>query len=367
MAVTSGFFDAVTPQGGEPDRVYSSKDFGSLFDGIITDGVFKDYPNAEGNFKVSLSSVNGEAIKVFVAPGRAWFNKTWTLNNTTREIELDPPTATAYRRDAIVLRVDARNSKRYNEIYALKGPENPSGNATIPMLTNNNDVHEYLLAVVYVKATKISGISNRSVEITNVVGNTKEYSQAAPYSAAIEPTKATVKSIITSLINQFNAYQETYQIEFDEWFAGIIGELGVLSVEQTVRLSLMIGEIYRTEYVSGRYPYVDAYDRLYLSLDDTGETPEVTINFGYASLPYFPNNRAKQVIVEEHVPYSLLFTFIGDGETTTFTITDSISEILSVTINGEAAYPTISGSSFTFSTAPANNAVIVASARPETE
>jgi hypothetical protein len=77
----------------------------------------------------------------------------------------------------------------------------------------------------------------------------------------------------------------------------IVGELGTLSNEQTVRLALMIGEIYRSDYISGEYPYVDEDGGLWLSASDNGEKPSVDINFGYASLPYAANGRATEVVI----------------------------------------------------------------------
>ena len=121
--------------------------------------------------------------------------------------------------------------------------------------------------------------------------------QSAPYAKPVEPVKSTIDGIIDSLEKEFNAYQKVYQEEFSEWMDSIIGHLGTLSNEQTVRLALMVGEIYRSDYISGEYPYVDEDGGLWLSASDNGEKPSVDINFGYASLPYAANGRATEVVI----------------------------------------------------------------------
>ena len=62
-----GFYNS---KGG--DRKYDAEQFGAMFNGIITDGVFAHYKNA---LKVTAGDGNRELV---VSSGRAWFNGTWT-------------------------------------------------------------------------------------------------------------------------------------------------------------------------------------------------------------------------------------------------------------------------------------------------
>lgn len=298
MALTSGFFKASLVN-DQPDRVYSSEEFGSLFDGVISDGIFKNYKDA---FKVSAGQqVTSEGLKLYVGAGRAWFNKTWTLNSSSSyELTINKPSATYNRLDAIVLDIDANLDTRENKIIVIDGKERETLGSTPPLpnlIRDDNAKHwQYLIATVFVKAS----ITNTydAISITDVRGNLTAYPQAAPYAAPIEPTTSTIDGIIDSLENEFNAYQKTYQAEFNEWMDSIVGHLGILSNEQTVRLALMIGEVYRSDYISGEYPYVDDDGGLWLSAGDNGEKPSVDINFGYASLPYAANGRAREVIIQ---------------------------------------------------------------------
>lgn len=65
--LSSGFYNS---KGG--DRKYDAEQFGAMFNGLITDGVFAHYKDA---LKVTAGSGNRELV---VKPGRAWFNGTWT-------------------------------------------------------------------------------------------------------------------------------------------------------------------------------------------------------------------------------------------------------------------------------------------------
>lgn len=62
-----GFYNS---KGG--DRKYDAEQFGAMFNGIISDGVFAHYKNA---LKVTAGDGNRELV---VSSGRAWFNGTWT-------------------------------------------------------------------------------------------------------------------------------------------------------------------------------------------------------------------------------------------------------------------------------------------------
>lgn len=288
MALTSGFFKA-TLVNDQPDRVYSSEQFGSLFDGVITDGIFQNYKDA---FAVTAGQPSGGNLKVLVGSGRAWFNKSWTLNSSSYELTIDKPSATAYRTDAIILEINTDLAIRENKIKVIKGQESLSQNTQVPALTRSSTLNQYLIATVDVKASL--NVTNDAMVITD---KRNTGGQSAPYAKPVEPVKTTIDGIIDSLEKEFNAYQKVYQEEFSEWMDSIIGHLGTLSNEQTVRLALMVGEIYRSDYISGEYPYVDEDGGLWLSASDNGDKPSVDINFGYASLPYAANGRATEVVI----------------------------------------------------------------------
>ena len=134
MSVSSGFFNSING-----DRTYDATQMSSLFDGIITDGVFKDYGN---HFTVTA----GSGMKVNVASGRAWFDHTWTLNDTDYILDIESSTGISWRRDAIVIDVGASQSVRENKIIVVTGTSsavNRSG-LSAPSLTGNQHPIAYV-------------------------------------------------------------------------------------------------------------------------------------------------------------------------------------------------------------------------------
>ena len=74
MALTYGFYSSTNG-----DRKYSADQFGSLFEGIITNGVFMGIGRA---LEVTAGNNLAETgLYVTVKSGRCWFNHTW-LDNT---------------------------------------------------------------------------------------------------------------------------------------------------------------------------------------------------------------------------------------------------------------------------------------------
>lgn len=329
MAVTSGFFDAKLNEFDELDRKYGSEQFGSLFDGVITDGVFKNYKDA---FKIEIAPMSSGNLGVYVDPGRAWYDRTWTLNTAQERINIAAVDAFYYRRDLVVLRIDKRLnnvSGRQNKIYIKTGAKDTAGFPKILSgdieRSSDGEVIEYIIGIIEITPTPtpstgalkliptILDPDDKVKNHTNINNTGVTDSMIAHYCKAIVPTSATVDGIIKTLENEFNSYQKNYKDEFDAWFDEIKDSLGTLSNDQVMQMALMIGEIYSSNYVSGAYPYV-VDEKLYLSPDDTGAKPEVNINFGYASLPFAANARAKEIEIKSNkIMYNSTFTYsVGD-------------------------------------------------------
>lgn len=136
MSISYGFYNSVNH-----DRRYNANQMASIFDGVITDGVYHSIGNA-------FSVTPGTGMNVNVASGRAWFDHTWTLNDAILVVELTAAHQVYDRIDAIVLRVDG--DKRTNSIVAKAGT--PSSAPVKPTMTNDDDkkIHEHPLAYVRV-------------------------------------------------------------------------------------------------------------------------------------------------------------------------------------------------------------------------
>ncbi len=151
MALTFGFYDSING-----DRTYNAEQFSRFFDGIISDGVIK----AVGS---KFQTTPGTNLAVKVGSGRAWFNHTWTYNDSDITVTLPAAHATLPRIDSIILSIDEQ--ARTNTITYKQGT--PASTPSAPALTNTETLHEYRIANVAIAATATS-IS--SADITNVVG-----------------------------------------------------------------------------------------------------------------------------------------------------------------------------------------------------
>ncbi len=198
MSVTFGFYNSVNH-----DRRYNALQMSSIFDGIIKDGIFMSIGTA---MVVKASS----GMTVNVGEGRAWFDHTWTLNDSELPVKLEASELILNRIDTIVLDVDHRDSVRANSIIAIKGT--PASNPVAPTLIRTTDHNQYPLCNIYVKAG-VTEITQSN--ITNLVGT-----GSCPFITGI------LESIdIEDLVSQWEAqWNEFYnaqtldmQLTADEW------------------------------------------------------------------------------------------------------------------------------------------------------
>ena len=153
MSLTSGFFDSFNE-----DRKYNSLQFSSIFDGIISDGIYATY----GDYFL-VSPVSGMNIKV--GTGRAWLDHTWTLNDADYPLTVEDAEVVLKRIDTVIIEVDRSNSGRINRLRILKGT--PASAPVAPQLTKTESLKQYPLADILVKpnATEIV-----AADITNRIG-----------------------------------------------------------------------------------------------------------------------------------------------------------------------------------------------------
>ena len=111
MAVTSGFFNSVNH-----DRLYDAEQLSSIFDGIIIDGSYENYGEA-----LNVTAVSTADNMVTVGTGRAWFDHTWTLNDTPLTLEIEPASEMVVRIDAVVLDIDRRKMSVRILLFMLRG------------------------------------------------------------------------------------------------------------------------------------------------------------------------------------------------------------------------------------------------------
>lgn len=196
MSVTSGFFNALNG-----DRKYNAEEMSSIFDGIIEDGILQHV----GTAMVVTAMDN---MNVYVGIGRAWFNHTWTLNDSILPLEVTQAEVLLNRYDAVVLDVDARTSVRANTIKIINGA--PGSSPSKPEMLKDNDHWQYPLAYIYVAA----GVTSIGQEnITNCVGT----SECPFVTAPLE--KMDIDALIAKWEAQWNVWTERNDSEWASWTA----------------------------------------------------------------------------------------------------------------------------------------------------
>ncbi len=166
MAFTCGFFNSIGH-----DRKYDARQFNTIFDGLITDGVYQSYLN---EFNVTAAEADNT---ITVDTGRAWFNNTWNLNDSPENYELQPSDAAQDRIDVVVIEVNNERAVRDNDIKVIQGV--PAEAPQKPSLINTELIHQYPLAYI----TRKAGINKvDQADIEKAVGTTE-----CPYARLLYP------------------------------------------------------------------------------------------------------------------------------------------------------------------------------------
>ena len=207
MVVSSGFFNSV-----EGDRKYSSPQFGSMFDGLITDGLFKTLGTA---FQVLATGGNN----VSVGAGRCWLMQTWLSNDAALPVTLDPADFLFGRYDRIVIEINKSDGVRDNTIKVLKGV--PSSSPALPALTNTTQVRHYSLADIFRPANAAEILQANITDMRGTAGT--------PYAKTLADT--TITDQFAALQASVNAkYTSTRALEAGKIspFAGDAAPVGAL-------------------------------------------------------------------------------------------------------------------------------------------
>lgn len=206
MAVTYGFYNALNH-----DRLYDAIQMSSIFDGIIRDGIFSTI----GDTMIVTSPEDG--MYVNVGSGRAWFNHTWTLNDTAYPIEAEEAEVVLDRIDAVILEVNSSAEVRANSIKFLKGT--PSSNPVKPTLTHNAEVNQYALAYVRIRAGQTTIFQS---DIENAIGTDE-----TPFITGVLQ-QVSIETLLKQWEAEFNTYftnfQNTSTTEFNNWLATKVSE-----------------------------------------------------------------------------------------------------------------------------------------------
>ena len=134
----SGFFNSVNG-----DRAYNAQQMSSIFEGLITDGVYE----AVGD-KLAVQPSSGMTIQI--ASGRGWCKKHWFNNTTAYQMTLEASDVTLNRWCAVCVKADYTESVR-DAKPVLKYSEYAT-TPVKPVPENSETAKELILAYVYIKA-----------------------------------------------------------------------------------------------------------------------------------------------------------------------------------------------------------------------
>lgn len=189
MAWTHGFHNSMNG-----DRVYNADQMSSIFEGLITDGVYE----AVGN-KLAVEPNSGMVIQI--ATGRGWFNKRWVSNDTPYLLTLENSDVLLNRYAAICVRSDNTDSVRATVPYVKYSDF--ATNPAKPTVTRTDTVKEYILAYVYIRA-RATAISAADIEDTR--------------------QNKILCGWVTGLIDQItpDTLYRQFTEQFNQWFNGLV-------------------------------------------------------------------------------------------------------------------------------------------------
>lgn len=196
MSVTYGFYNSLNG-----DRKYNAEQISSIFDGLIVDGVFASIGTA-----FAVKAAGGLTINVGI--GKAWFNHTWTLNDSILPLTAPESEVLLDRIDAVVLEVNGLESVRENSIKIITGT--PSSAPVRPTLENEGNVHQYPLAYIY---RKFGSAVITQADITNMVGT-----DSTPFVTGILQT-ISLDELLGQWQDQLDRFTDARSQEVDDWIA----------------------------------------------------------------------------------------------------------------------------------------------------
>lgn len=282
MAFDCGFYNSVNH-----DRIYDAVQFGEMFDGLISDGVYATVGHA-----MTVAPVSGMTVKV--RSGRAWFNKTWSVNTNDYPLDIPESDMLLPRIDAVVLEVDTRLAVRNNSLRIVKGFANANPNK--PTLMRANGVYQYPLAWINVRANTTS-INSGDIEIA--VGR--------------DPTPFVTGIVKSADISDF---WEQWNTKFYEWFDEIRTSLGDGETGAIINMQAKVEEVkVELEKKLGSDNKSSVAQAQTGTNDSTFMTPAKTLNFYNYRKATLDEAKAGTVDTKYMTPYTAYEAF-KDRKTT---------------------------------------------------
>ncbi len=145
MAEKSGFFNALL-SGGDYDRTYNANDYSDNLAVVISNGVLR---STGDDLQVTASG-----LSVSVAPGRAWIDGHYYLNDSPLTFAAITPPVGGKRYDRVMLRLNLDITERRTSLIYVEGVA--SNSPVKPAPTRNDTIYDLVLADIYVDTNATS-------------------------------------------------------------------------------------------------------------------------------------------------------------------------------------------------------------------
>lgn len=217
MALSYGFYNSYNG-----DRKYNCEQISSMFDGIIQDGIFEEIGE-------KFAVIPGDGLQVIVKSGKAWFDRTWLVNDAWYPVNLPGADLSRSRIDAIVIETDHTQAARKTSIKVVSG--SPAAIPSKPTMVKTELINQHPLAYVTVgdNATQITSANielktgfDECPWITGVLRVTSIEDLFNTWAAQFQTFQNSKEQDYQAFLNQaqdtVNTWITTKQNEFDAWW-----------------------------------------------------------------------------------------------------------------------------------------------------
>lgn len=206
--LTYGFFNSLNG-----DRKYNADQISSMFEGLISDGVFNHVGSA-------LEVKAGNGLSVTVGTGRAWLEDRWVRNDAIVGVQLSAASVTLSRYTAIVLRkniTDRTVSLETIDGEAAATPEKPD-------IVREGDIYDICLAYVLV------GPNATSISQSDITDTRADNTVCGWVTGIIEQVDTSTlfaqwETAYNEAISDMESFEDGLEAEMQEWQSGFQGDM----------------------------------------------------------------------------------------------------------------------------------------------
>ena len=206
--LTYGFFNSLNN-----DRKYNADQISSMFEGLISDGVFNHVGSA-------LEVKAGNGLSVTVGTGRAWLEDRWVKNDAIVGVQLSAASVTLSRYTAIVLRKNITD--RTVSLTTIDGEA--ASTPVKPNIVREGDVYDICLAYVLI------GPNATSISQSDITDTRADNTVCGWVTGIIEQVDTSTlfaqwETAYNEAISDMESFEDGLEAEMQEWQSGFQGDM----------------------------------------------------------------------------------------------------------------------------------------------